>query len=281
LCLFWYEEDRPDARLRLRIERPLFAGNKPLGELEFDAFAVLIGCAETDDPRLDDRHRRWQRAKVIENGYDDIQAVMRAPVESLEETVRGLWSRVNSVRDGSIPRAEVETALRLARMRRLVSLDSNKAILSALWRRRENPWSLQNSLAADAVLSDLSPSRCPLDVWVEVYGTDPAAKSAVRGLQEELCPSVETPPVAPISPTITTEMETPTIEPEFTPAEGAPPLEPAPIVEEEPARSPGPPWAIFIDTCVVGFSYLWLFCGGLVLMLFVLGAVASFLLRRA
>ncbi len=81
------------------------------------------------------------------------------------------------------------------------------------------------------------------------------------GVSTPSAPSVETPPVAPSSPTISTE--------------------PVPSVEEEPARSPGPPWAIFIDTCVVGFSYLWLFCGGIVLMLFVLGAVASFLLRRA
>jgi hypothetical protein len=101
------------------------------------------------------------------------------------------------------------------------------------------------------------------------------------GVSTPSAPSVETPPVEPISPTITAETETPTIEPELTPAEGAPPLEPVPIVEEEPARSPGPPWAMFMDTCVVGFSYLWLFCGGIVLMLFVLGAVASFLLRRA
>lgn len=149
------------------------------------------------------------------------------------------------------------------------------------------------SLAYPAFQSPQSPITTPTTAPPATATATPAAAPTVAPTETEIpavpspgvstptAPSVETPPVEPISPTISAETETPTIEPEFTPAEGAPPLEPAPGVEEEPARSPGPPWAIFIDTCVVGFSYLWLFCGGIVLMLFVLGAVASFLLRRA
>lgn len=81
-------------------------------------------------------------------------------------------------------------------------------------------------------------------------------------------PPAETPSVLPISPTI---------EPDLTPAEGAP----TPVVEEQPSGSPGGLLAISVDTCILGFSYLWLVCGALVLMLFVLGVLASFLLRRA
>ncbi len=129
------------------------------------------------------------------------------------------------------------------------------------------------SLAYPAFQSPQSPVTTPTTAPAATATATPAAAPTVPPTETEIpaapsprvstptAPSVETPPVAPSSPTISTE--------------------PVPSVEEEPARSPGPPWAIFIDTCVVGFSYLWLFCGGIVLMLFVLGAVASFLLRRA
>jgi uncharacterized membrane protein len=70
-------------------------------------------------------------------------------------------------------------------------------------------------------------------------------------------------------------------EPEETPTEGEPPEEPPPGDEEEPSPPASSSGATFIDTCVLGFSYLWLCLGGLVLVLFVLGVVFSFLLRRA
>ncbi len=94
---------------------------------------------------------------------------------------------------------------------------------------------------------------------------------------------IETPPISPISPTITIEIETPAIEPEFTPTEGRPPSESAATLaaDQQPPRSSGSPGAIFIDTCVLGLSYSWLCCGGIVLVVFVLGVLASFLLRRA
>jgi len=84
-------------------------------------------------------------------------------------------------------------------------------------------------------------------------------------------PPMESPPVEPISPTITLEIETPTIEAEVVPAEGAPP--------EEPPSPPGSPGATLVDALMVGFSYLWLCCGAMVLVLFALGVLASFLLR--
>lgn len=90
-------------------------------------------------------------------------------------------------------------------------------------------------------------------------------------------PPMETPPVSPITPTITLEAEPPPVEPELTPTEGAPP----PADEEEPSSPTTSRAASLIDTCVLGFSYVWLCLGGLVLVLFVLGVAFSFLLRRA
>jgi len=92
---------------------------------------------------------------------------------------------------------------------------------------------------------------------------------------------MDTPPVSPISPTIPTEMETPHVEPESISGDGEPQQEPTDAVEEASSSPPDSRGAIFIDSCVLGFSYLWLGCGGIVLVLFVLGVLASFLLRRA
>jgi hypothetical protein len=54
----------------------------------------------------------------------------------------------------------------------------------------------------------------------------------------------------------------------------------APAPDEEVASSErSVSWAVVIDTCVVGLSSLWLCCGGVALVLFVLGVIATFLLR--
>jgi Predicted membrane protein len=73
------------------------------------------------------------------------------------------------------------------------------------------------------------------------------------------------------------------VEPQDTPAEAEPSQEPVatPENEDEPSAPPSSRPATFIDTCVLGLSYVWLCCGGMVLLLFVLGAAFSFLLRRA
>lgn len=113
----------------------------------------------------------------------------------------------------------------------------------------------------------------------------------------EPTPTVGPPPEEP-APTEGAPPEEP------TPAEGPPPEEPPPGEEppaqepapteeppaEEPAATPVPEEespsssrgsrAILIDTFLVGFSSLWLCCGAIVLVLFALGVVASFFLRR-
>lgn len=75
------------------------------------------------------------------------------------------------------------------------------------------------------------------------------------------------------SPTIAAEAETPTVEAEPGATEEPPP--------EEPSRFSRVAWSTVVDTCVVGAAGVWLCCGGIVLVLFVLGVVASFVLRSA
>jgi hypothetical protein len=74
---------------------------------------------------------------------------------------------------------------------------------------------------------------------------------------------------------------TPPAEPGATPGEEAPPGAPTPASSEEEGSSPIGELssAVLIDTCVVGLSSLWLCCGGLALVVFVLLMIASLVLR--
>lgn len=94
-------------------------------------------------------------------------------------------------------------------------------------------------------------------------------------------------PVAP-PPEEPGETPAPPVEPEATPVEGVPEgaatIEGAPTVTpgvgKEEAPSPGGrSLAVLIDALVVALASLWLCCGGLVLVVFVLLVIASFVLR--
>lgn len=86
-------------------------------------------------------------------------------------------------------------------------------------------------------------------------------------------------PVAP-PPEVPAEVETPFATPQATSEQTAIGVTPVPTVEgEEASPTGGVSWAVLIDTLVVGLSSVWLCCGGLALVLFVLGVIATFLLR--
>lgn len=138
----------------------------------------------------------------------------------------------------------------------------------------------------------------------------PAFQSPVSPIQTPVAAPTEVPPTGPEVPP--TEPEAPPTEPEVPPTE--PEVPPTEVPGEvgtpvtpvtEPELSPGGEeptpeatqtpdtveegsssirrlsWAALIDTCVVGLSSLWLCCGGIALVLFILGVVASFVLRAA
>jgi uncharacterized membrane protein len=137
------------------------------------------------------------------------------------------------------------------------------------------------TLAYPAFQSPQSP-QSPVGPPAETPTTPPPAAATATPTEPSVAPTpeapVEPPPEGPAEPT----PEGPA-EPQDTPTEGEPPQEaaPEPGDEEEPSGPPNSPAASFIDTCVLGFSYVWLCCGGVVLLLFVLGVAFSFLLRRA
>ena len=125
-------------------------------------------------------------------------------------------------------------------------------------------------------------------------------------------PSFQSPVQSPAPSAAPTEAqpgppeESPAPPPSETPGEQPPPGEtpgeqPSPAATPEPSASDGVPveaatpdaasgdedaspvggmsWAVFIDTCVVGLSSVWLCCGGLALVVFGLLVIASFVLR--
>jgi len=73
------------------------------------------------------------------------------------------------------------------------------------------------------------------------------------------------------------EETTPSTAPEETAIEG--PETETPPDEEASSPAGGVSSAVLIDTCVVGLSTVWLCCGGLALVVFLLLVIASFLLR--
>jgi len=90
-----------------------------------------------------------------------------------------------------------------------------------------------------------------------------------------------TPPEAPpeVLPTETVgEETTPSIAPEEATVED-PETETPPPDEKASSTTGGMSSAVLIDTCVVGLSTVWLCCGGLTLVIFMLLVIASFLLR--
>ena len=117
----------------------------------------------------------------------------------------------------------------------------------------------------------------------------PAATPAPSEVPPEQPPQES--PVAP-SPEVPGEVGTPAATPQAT-LEQTPAATPqatleqtpiavtaVPTVEgEEASPTGGVSWAVLIDTLVVGLSSVWLCCGGLALVLFVLGVIATFLLR--
>lgn len=91
-------------------------------------------------------------------------------------------------------------------------------------------------------------------------------------------PPTESPPAGPTE--VPGEVETPTSEPQPSPTEAAPePTLVAADTEEESRGIRGLSRAVLIDTLIVGLSSVWLCCGGIVLVLFVLGVIAAFVLR--
>jgi hypothetical protein len=145
---------------------------------------------------------------------------------------------------------------------------------------------LTQSTATLAYPSFQSPVRTPAPTTEPPEGpvppaegspvTPPQATPAAPPGEEPVVPPGEE-PIAPPG-----EVVTPSGEPEGTPGEDGP-AEPVTSTlstgEEESSPAGGISWAVLIDTCVVGFSSVWLCCGGLALVVFGLLVVASFLLR--
>jgi cytoskeletal protein RodZ len=108
----------------------------------------------------------------------------------------------------------------------------------------------------------------------------PAESPVVPPAESPVAPTPESPFVPPVEEP--GQEGTPSVEPEATPREGTPAAVATPTAaEEEEGSAPGRgvSWAVLIDTLVVGLSGLWLCCGGLALVIFVLLIIASFVLR--
>ena len=131
------------------------------------------------------------------------------------------------------------------------------------------------TMAYPAFQSPISPIETPVAPPTEAPSAPPAESPAVPPTEPEVPPTEVPGEVGPV---------TPVTEPEPSPGgeEPTPEATQTPDAVEEGSFSiRGLSWAVLIDTCVVGLSSLWLCCGGIALALFIVGVVASFLLRAA
>jgi hypothetical protein len=114
----------------------------------------------------------------------------------------------------------------------------------------------------------------------EVAPAPPEELPVVPPGESPVVPAEESPGVPPGEEP--GEVTTPPAEPGATPGEEVPPGAPTPtLAAEEEGSSPigELSWAVLIDTCVVGLSSVWLCCGGLALVVFILMMIASLVLR--
>jgi hypothetical protein len=158
--------------------------------------------------------------------------------------------------------------------------------LRYVWRLLRGELRATSSLISLAVLSVLTVFMLTQGSSALAYPSFQSPESPVQSPAATPAPSEVPPeqppqesPVAP-PPEVPVEIETPLATPQATSEQTPIGVTPVPTVEgEEASPTGGVSWAVLIDTLVVGLSSIWLCCGGLALVLFVLGVIATFLLR--
>jgi len=165
--------------------------------------------------------------------------------------------------------------------------------LGGLWTRK---WGIGSSLVPLIVFSLLTATlvtqssvilayplfQSPVQIPTATVPPPQPPTQAPSGPPEES--PVAPPPESPVPSPSEEPGESPTaiVEPGTTPTEGLPEAvgTATPAAEEGgPPSVGGPSLAVLIDALVVALSSVWLCCGGIVLVIFVLLVVASFVLR--
>lgn len=97
-----------------------------------------------------------------------------------------LRSALRSLRDGSLPPAQADAALRVARTRRFVALTGSSAIADALVRGESNPWDLHDELSPQAWAAWARRALAAATLRLEVIGGGESARAATERLRTEL-----------------------------------------------------------------------------------------------
>ena len=124
------------------------------------------------------------------------------------------------------------------------------------------------------------PTTAPPQVPTQGPAEPPQESPAVPPAESPVVTPMESPGALP--PVAPEESPMPTLEPGATPGEGVPEVvaTATPAGDEEgSSRFGGLSLSVLIDAAVVALSSLWLCCGGLALVIFVLLVIASFVLR--
>lgn len=114
-----------------------------------------------------------------------IQFDKPTPAE-LPARVDELRSALRAVRDGGLPPAQADAALRVARTRQLVSLTGSTAIAKALARGESNPWDLHDELSPQVWSEWARLALAGAALRIDVAGGGDEARAATERLRAEL-----------------------------------------------------------------------------------------------
>jgi len=186
LYLRWAPSKSEHASLRLAIDLAPWRNEDRLGSLELATLAVLLGRVTYEGDMWDARTApRWCPHFYHADNRSSLTATAETDERNYTEVIRAIWSRVAALRKGTLPPAQLETALHLARTERLVSLDNGWAIANALWQRREDPWDIHCELTPDRLSINLSNALREVPVWIQLFSREDFSED-IGALESEL-----------------------------------------------------------------------------------------------
>ncbi|MEP0846798.1 MAG: insulinase family protein [Phycisphaerae bacterium] len=158
------------ARLTLGLE--VATRREAYAALAMRALAIALG-----DPRCG--------TGMLPDGSLFIQFGPSTP-EGLPGRIDALRGALLSVRDGALPSAHVEAALRVARTRRFVELNGSTAIADALVRGESNPWDIHDELTPQTWTDWARQALSGATLRLDVVGGGDEGRAASERLRSEL-----------------------------------------------------------------------------------------------
>jgi len=163
--------------------------------VESDALAILLGSQPPNDSSMNSAENSTICVRPIVTGGCSVAVSVPSndpqPVD-LVAGLRPIWSRLEALRNGTLPLETVGAALRLARVRRLITLDGPGPVLRQICDGVAQPWDLRPELTPELLRSRLAAAlRAGARHVAVVDIPDPAHRRAIDELSAFVGEKVE------------------------------------------------------------------------------------------